>query len=1797
MFFSYARVIRVCKTRQAEKETNFLQTNNNNHKLLKTISVKNFTKLLMAVVLLATYSCVQDQTDELVPVLPEQGGSGEVATLRVTLPAPPAKTSIGEVTADGKYPVYWSEGDRLAVNGKATTKISIDENNPAVAVFELPLGITIPYNIVYPYQGDGVAVNGKNGRYPVLFATEQVYTEGTFSEGSAPMYAYSDGFSDVKMQHLATALRFSIKAKAGEEVALKYVSVSTAEAEPISGVFDLDCQTGELYSLSSSLSTVFYTFEEGSFTVTSDKESTFYITVPKGEYKQFDVNFVATDGRVSVETFDATGENAIGAGKVRVFPCVEFSEDQKMHLIGTDQDMMDFAESVKNGTFSGYDGALLVADIDMSNKEWQPIENYNGLFEGRNHTISGLTGPLFGDNAVATISNVIVEANIVETKANIVGILTRSLASGGRIFNSFAKGSITYTNSSVAASGKYTDLAIGGLVGHVKGGEIEKARAEVDIKINGATPTSSSANYYPCVGGIVGYAESNAKIVGTTNYSSIVWNDTSLSSTSHSKIKAYIGGTIGYLPAGCTFSENVSEGALTVKSSVNQLYLGGVVGLSRAEMDNCSNKGNISVAAEFARGMIGGVVGLFNEGQTQGLTLESARNEGQVIIGSSYYITDRSGIGGIVGYAYPKSDVSACSNAGEIFFSGSSKCPGPDAKTTSDNSNIAIGGVVGLDYSDKIYDCVNEKSATIDVGGSLGSTHWLDYAGRQSAVGGISGVRTEADKAASGASIKNCINYADLNLHFVQLGAIEVFMGGVVGSYIAYDMYDCHNHGDIICSVDYSDAMKTSIKTANLSGVVGFAAFKNEAIVAKIEKCSNTGKIEYKSATANTINLAGVARLADDYKLNITLKDCLNSGDVVVNNDAVAENIYVGGVLSRLGSTVAPYMKMFNCTNDGTLDCKASTSGKVCIGGVFATSAAKEWTEDSADNLYNTGNVTFSGVAGTLCIGGYAGEANGVHNVSFEATANVTCTGSVNGSAYIGGYIGNLSGLEVGGKLDVKNSGSVSFNGVANNVYLAGGIASLVASKPIAISGVTNMKDASVVFHDNKSKNLLPENVYIGGAFGYVNLAASVATRASSILNACANDGAIEYYGKCTDGAYIGGVAGFAANASLKECHNTGDIISKGIAGGISSMYDGSDLIVTRDMAVGGVVGEACYDIKKCSNSGDINYTCVVNTTIHDNVTSRFDIGGVVGRIYSEVSTEERDMEFSTLLNTGDITINGTPGNVVFPWAGTGRDSSTGAWAADTINNIARVDYRLTRRNNAGGIFGRVFENCNISTTLDLNSTFVFNDCVNEGDITAPNVGQVRVLQLGGVLADHVTCDATFTSCHNKGSLSVGNANADDAQHYGYFVYMGGILARNFNVVPVQCTTGSITTTPNLTFLNCTNEGSISLSEGKNGIRNTVAGGILAEALCGTSDFKSSTGTYRRYWNITFKGCKNLAGGDISYTSPCQNASATCTYAGGIMGKGGFGHQNATSYFSAMNLQIEDCENHASIQYDRNDGKTAWYSHPEQCGVGGIIGHFIGAVVESNKIAGINPWECVITSCRNYGRVWGLTGYIGGIIGYARHNVIVTGTETNPTVNYGDIIIKRDSEGNPILKGIYGNRAIYAGGIIGATYEYNYGSSTQLSYAREIRANNAVNEGAVGSLSYAGGIAGLYYSAEYFVENCTNKGNVYSLEGNSTQIGAIVGSPRTTPMTLDGTSFPNRPVGVRNCKVGGGVLRGALELVEVTESNYHDYIYGEKWSGGINSLVDGMPYDGCIFLSVNADSGSDSDDNSSEATL
>ena len=151
------------------------------------------------------------------------------------------------------------------------------------------------------------------------------------------------------------------------------------------------------------------------------------------------------------------------------------------------------------------------------------------------------------------------------------------------------------------------------------------------------------------------------------------------------------------------------------------------------------------------------------------------------------------------------------------------------------------------------------------------------------------------------------------------------------------------------------------------------------------------------------------------------------------------------------------------------------------------------------------------------------------------------------------------------------------------------------------------------------------------------------------------------------------------------------------------------------------------------------------------------------------------------------------------------------------------------------------------------------------------------------------------------------------------------------------------------------------------------------------------------------------------------------------------------------------------------------------------------------------------------------------------------------------------------------------------------------------RVEYAVNEGAVGSTGYAGGIAGYYWSAvepskrdgaemahRGGMQWCRNTGDIYALEQATTNVGALVGMPRifvysqnTNNDVAKYLSDGEWPIGISDCEVGGYVLRGATGELKVDATNYMNAIYGEPWDVNWTSTSDEKEFDGC-FLYVPA---------------
>ncbi len=1833
--------------------------------------------------MLASYSCVQDTTADLAPVISEpNGGSGEVGTLQVSMPVS-SRTALGD-KVDGKYPVSWCESDVLAVNGKPTTGIAIYEETPNVAVFDLPLGITIPYHIVYPYQGEDVAVEANSGKYPVVFSAEQQHTEGTFAPNSAPMFAWSNGFEDIHMEHLAAALRFSIKAKEGQVVDLKYISVSTVDATPIAGTFDVYCTdkddivAGTLEARSNTYPTVFYNFENDSYKLSTDQESTFYIVVPNGEYERFEINFVEQSGKVYSRTFDATGDKKLLGGKVREFPSLVFDlEDcNNMLLIGTDVDMQTLANEVKAGTFNqNYDGALLISDIDMTDKTWESLNNFASLFEGRGYSIKGLTTPLFGMNVTGTISNVNVEGNIVETTNGKVGLVARSLAVDGdkvgTIFHCSATGSIEYKNSALAVSNDLSLINIGGVVGGVYGGKVSLAEATVDVTISAvAGEDGKTTEFTPCIGGVVGYAceygENTPVVVENTSNGAINWDDQSQS------IKAvpYIGGVAGYVTAG-SFEGNVNTGALAISEPMDDLDWGGVIGASHVSVVNCENKGSLVIDETVTKANIGGVLGKLIAG-----SIENCENSGQLLFDDDFYIEGNCNIGGVVAYAESGTKaIAGCSNSGSITYLGSCRCL--NRSSYRGNANVALGGVVGMTWSELVSECRNQKSAVLNIAGKLsGNGDILNNVveiSENTAIAGVIGVRA-GRKAVLGIAddvkTENCHNEGDVTFKWQYCGAAYIFSSACIGIFESDYIKSCSNSGSVNVEANVSSDVvtheTTSTVTLFVSGMFGYISESCD----NIHECLNSGLVKVSNSSSRVIRVSGLlgtAKNSTKNPVNIKFNKCGNTGNIIVNDDVKIRSLYVGGILSNTASIKLQYS---NCYNSGSIESRANATGETYIGSIFGLSAGSD-TGAGTEGITNSGRVTYAGNSALAYVGGYCGQyKENKHTVQFENAStgvveykgNASLAAFVGGVAGLGGSVAHNAGsnggviteissftYNTGGAFEKEmiNNGNVTILGYAPKVYVSGGFG-YIGTTGAGVSGLSN--NGTVEVPDMSSAKNLPESIYMGGVFGYATMGTNYPTSVGSITKAkaisdCHNTGDIIYKGIATDGAYIGVVAGWTSKAALYDCTNKGKVISEGHAGNTCPLFnEASDNKIekeyindrpnmkTHDIAVGGIVGETDFDMSGCVNDGEVSHNCLPNPLRVDYLgelaTSRFDVGGIAGRVFTpKTNASAYICSLSGLINNGDVTIYGVPSAThLTPSVDM---ASTGEYEWTDVNDFNRTNRRLFERLNVAGLVGRMMDLSKMPGSKA--PSYFLSGCTNNGDVTVPEAKEAKCLNIAGGIADILVSHLECTSVHNTGRIAVEKAGlgltdlSSKKKVHSFFINLGGIAATHFDYRLFANTTAVTKHKHSAIFNNCINEGDIHFGEEGASIYQ-MAGGILAQALHGAGNRCQPTGesdypggsTYVSQLQLEFKNCKNS--GNIDYVSQALTITYNYNYAGGIFGSANVGHGGFDNYYGNTNVTIDHCENSGNIQWDRSNTASASNKDYKMTAVGGIVGHFTGGaganIENTNNLATVeNGCNATITSCKNSGRIYGLSGIMGGIIGWGAWYVTITGTKDDPTINTGDVAVVREG-GKVVTRGRYGNKYTYAGGIAGLMQEYvdakwaGPASSSYSPYNPEhqyCRIEHAVNEGAVGATGYAGGIAGYYWSAvepsrynnttltaqiahRGGLQHCRNTGSIYALEQATTNVGSLVGMPRMFTYTASDLSDIAKylsaginadhqwPIGVLDCEVGGYVLRGATGEINVNESNYMNAIYGEPWdSANFITISDKGDYDGCTL--------------------
>ena len=230
----------------------------------------------------------------------------------LTISTQPTRTSLGG-KVDDTYPVYWSEGDRIVINGTLSEEAILDGENCTEAKFKVE-ATNYPLNIVYPYTSTTTADAPK-----VVIPTEQHYTEGTFASGSAPMCGYATSSATVTMKHLVGVLKFPVIG-GKENIILDKIVIRSVDGAKLSGEFAVNCSAGTITACEESSSNITYSLPDN-FALSTTETSNFFVSIASGEVGSCVVEFVEPSGEKMVSSWNG---KSVQAGVVREFKTINY---------------------------------------------------------------------------------------------------------------------------------------------------------------------------------------------------------------------------------------------------------------------------------------------------------------------------------------------------------------------------------------------------------------------------------------------------------------------------------------------------------------------------------------------------------------------------------------------------------------------------------------------------------------------------------------------------------------------------------------------------------------------------------------------------------------------------------------------------------------------------------------------------------------------------------------------------------------------------------------------------------------------------------------------------------------------------------------------------------------------------------------------------------------------------------------------------------------------------------------------------------------------------------------------------------------------------------------------------------------------------------------------------------------------------------------------------------------------------------------------------------------------------------
>ncbi|MBQ5692687.1 MAG: hypothetical protein IIV72_04480 [Alistipes sp.] len=718
--------------------------------------MKKLSIIVGLALVMLTAACSKDATSDINPSLK--------TLLGVNIDNSQSRTYIGEAEADGTYPVLWSAGDKVLVNGEvvAVADEFVGKNN-----LTLEATAAAEYKLAYPAE----LIDGD-----VLTISEvQEFVEGSFAVGSGVLVGYSKT-EDIMLKNLYGYLKFTV-ANAAD---VNRVTVVANGGEALSGTYAINFEAATIAPLAGK------DLIRVTDVVATNGVATVVVAVPAGDYsKGFTVKVADKTNGVMTKSLKAAGAT-VEAGVVYAMPQLTYAATATETLICSAADLQAFIAAANGGDFSAYvsaDGQVkLGADINLAGKTIGQINNWpaEAVFNGQGFALKNWTATqgLFREN-YGTIKNLVIDESCTlnialptAAAANPSGIIAD--ASLGLVSGCVNNADVKFSAGTISK-----DRCIGAIVGvigcktnltHNAANTNKDARVEncvnngdVTVEINtysGGWPHLGAmfGAYYPhieksevggvyncvnngdftvtitnhtmptAIGGIVG---GMGKMYPYPDYNSLIYSnmencvnngDVTYNGAPITDNRFYMGGVVGYCSANLTSVTNNGNVTYAPNAAATKIFsLGGVVGMFTANLRDVHNTGVVKVdnITTSAASNVGGVAAVNSNKNTTAMAIvvDGCTNSGEVNVTYAAGNNSWQFIGGLLGNIHKGSPFNGSQMAGLVAVTN---CKNSGAvNVTINNARPLVGGIAGqFEKGNPCENCVNEGALVVSAAGS-----------------------------------------------------------------------------------------------------------------------------------------------------------------------------------------------------------------------------------------------------------------------------------------------------------------------------------------------------------------------------------------------------------------------------------------------------------------------------------------------------------------------------------------------------------------------------------------------------------------------------------------------------------------------------------------------------------------------------------------------------------------------------------------------------------------------------------------------------------------------------------------------------------------------------------------------------------------------------------------------------------------------------------------------------------------------------------------------------------------------